>query len=45
MKVIAGILVVIALAGLSANVQAQSSDEGLVTEWHFDVGVRECCEG
>ena len=33
------VLLAIALAGLSANVQAQSSDEeGLVAEWHFDEG-------
>ena len=40
MKVIVGLLIVIALAGLSAaNVQAaQSSDEELVAEWHFDEG-------
>ena len=39
MEVIVGVLVVIALVGLSAaNVQAQSSDEGLVAEWHFDEG-------
>ncbi|MFQ6055938.1 MAG: hypothetical protein ACE5J3_08170, partial [Methanosarcinales archaeon] len=35
--IIIGILIVIAFAGLSANVQAQS-DEGLVAEWHFDEG-------
>ena len=40
MEVIVGVLVVIALVGLSAaNVEAtQSSDEGLVAEWHFDEG-------
>ena len=37
MKVIAGLLIVIALAGLSAGVQAQD-DNGLVAEWHFDEG-------
>jgi hypothetical protein len=37
-KVIAGILIVIALAGLPAGVQAQGADDGLVAEWHFDEG-------
>lgn len=37
MKMLAGILLVLVLAGLSAIVQAQS-DEGLVAEWHFDEG-------
>ncbi|MCK4811006.1 MAG: DUF11 domain-containing protein [Methanosarcinales archaeon] len=37
MKVITGMLIVIALAGLPAGVQAQS-DDGLVAEWHFDEG-------
>jgi hypothetical protein len=36
-RVIAGILIVIALVGLPMGVQAQS-DEGLVAEWHFDEG-------
>ena len=38
MKVIAGMLVVIALAGLPAGVQAQGGYDGLVAEWHFDEG-------
>ncbi|RLG28126.1 hypothetical protein DRO03_10600, partial [Methanosarcinales archaeon] len=38
MKVIAGILIVIALAGLPVGVQAQGADDGLVAEWHFDEG-------
>ena len=39
MKMFVGILLVIALVGLPANVQAQSSsDEGLVAEWRFDEG-------
>jgi|LGVD01.1.fsa_nt_gb hypothetical protein len=37
MKMLAGILLVLVLAGLSAIVQAQS-DDGLVAEWHFDEG-------
>ena len=38
MKVIVGILIMIALAGLPAGVQAQGADDGLVAEWHFDEG-------
>jgi|LGVF01.1.fsa_nt_gb uncharacterized repeat protein (TIGR01451 family) len=37
-KVIAGLLIVIALFGLPAGVQAQGDDDGLVAEWHFDEG-------
>ena len=37
MKVMVVVLVVIALAGLVAGVQAQG-DDGLVAEWHFDEG-------
>jgi len=37
-KVIAGTLIMIALAGLPAGVQAQWADDGLVAEWHFDEG-------
>ena len=33
------ILLVIALAGLPAGVQAQGDDDGLVAEWHFDEGA------
>ena len=32
------VLVVIALFGLPAGVQAQGADDGLVEEWHFDEG-------
>ncbi|MEA1864582.1 MAG: hypothetical protein U9N46_05215 [Euryarchaeota archaeon] len=32
------VLLVIALAGLTAGVQAQGADDGLVAEWHFDEG-------
>jgi len=35
---IAVVLLVIALAGLPAGVQAEGADEGLVAEWHFDEG-------
>ena len=38
MKVIAGMLIMIALAGLPAGVQAEGADDGLVAEWHFDEG-------
>jgi len=37
-KVIAGMLIMIALAGLPAGVQAQGADDGVVAEWHFDEG-------
>ncbi len=37
MRVVVGILIIIVLVGLSANVMAQS-DDGLVAEWHFDEG-------
>ena len=37
-KVIAGVLIVIALTVLPAGVQAQGDDDGLVAEWHFDEG-------
>ena len=30
------VLLVIALFGLHAGVQAQGADDGLVAEWHFD---------
>ena len=32
------VLLVIALAGLPAGVQAEGADDGLVAEWHFDEG-------
>ncbi|KAF5413493.1 MAG: hypothetical protein C5S49_08470 [Candidatus Methanogaster sp.] len=32
------VLLVIALFGLPAGVQAQGADDGLVAEWHFDEG-------
>ncbi|MEA1870355.1 MAG: hypothetical protein U9N09_09525, partial [Euryarchaeota archaeon] len=32
------ILLVIALFGLPAGVQAEGADDGLVAEWHFDEG-------
>ncbi len=32
------VLLVIALAGLPAGVQAQGADDGLVAQWHFDEG-------
>ena len=32
------VLLVIALAGLPAGVQAQGADDGLVAEWRFDKG-------
>ena len=32
------VLLVIALAGLPAGVQAEGDDDGLVAEWHFDEG-------
>ncbi|RLG27662.1 hypothetical protein DRO03_11615 [Methanosarcinales archaeon] len=32
------VIVVIALAGLPAGVQAEGDDDGLVAEWHFDEG-------
>ena len=38
MKVVAGILLVIALFGLPAGVQAEGADDGLVAEWCFDEG-------
>ena len=38
MKVIVGVLIMIALAGLPASVQAQGDADGLVAEWHFDEG-------
>ena len=37
-KVIAGMPIMITLAGLPAGVQAQEDDEGVVAEWHFDEG-------
>ena len=36
MKVIVGILLVIAFAGLSVGGQAQEDDNRLVAEWRFD---------
>ena len=38
MKVVAGVLIMIALAGLPASVQAQGDADGLVAEWRFDEG-------
>jgi len=38
MKVIINLLIVIALAGLPAGVQAEGADDGLVAEWCFDEG-------
>ncbi|MEA1864584.1 MAG: hypothetical protein U9N46_05225 [Euryarchaeota archaeon] len=32
------VLLVIALFGLPAGVQAKGADDGLVAEWHFDEG-------
>ena len=32
------VLLVIALVGLPAGVQAEGADDGLVAEWHFDEG-------
>jgi hypothetical protein len=32
------VLLVIALVGLPAGVQAQGADDGLVAEWHFEEG-------
>ncbi len=37
-KVIAGMLIMIALLGLPAGVQAEGADEGVVAEWHFEEG-------
>ena len=37
-KVIINMLIVIALAGLPAGVQAQGDDDGVVAEWCFDEG-------
>lgn len=36
--IVVWVLLVIALAGLPAGVQAQGADDGLVAEWHFDEG-------
>ncbi len=36
--IVVWVLLVIALAGLPAGVQAQEGDDGLVAEWHFDEG-------
>jgi uncharacterized repeat protein (TIGR01451 family) len=38
MKVIAGILIAIALFALPVGVQVEGGDDGLVAEWHFDEG-------
>jgi len=32
------VLIIIALAGLPAGVQAQGDDDGVVAEWHFEEG-------
>ena len=37
-KVIAGMLIMIALLGLPAGVQTEWADEGVVAEWHFEEG-------
>jgi len=39
------VLIIIALAGLPAGVQAQGADDGVVAEWHFDEGSGGVVEG
>ena len=36
--IVVWVLLVVALAGLPAGVQAEGGDDGLVAEWHFDEG-------
>ena len=41
--IVVWVLLVIALAGLPAGVQAEGDDDGLVAEWHFDEGPGAFC--